>query len=734
MKKNEKKYKTGAKTDIIANHYSKGHAFFDKDEYKLAINEYNKCIELDSKYIKAYNSRGNSYLCENEYDLAMEDYNQIIKLDPFNYEGFYGKGNIYYSQNKYDLAHFNFNKCIDLDPMYVHPYNGIGLIYSEKKEYDLAIHNFSKCIELDPEEAIYYCNRAGEYSAIRKYDLAIKDYNKCVELDSEFLEAYYNRGVLYKDIKKYNLAIIDFNKCIDLDSTNFVTYFSLGESYESVREYFKMSINFDLYLYYSYKSKGVIINSKLIKHWSNMPYNFVFVAENTKIDYNSLTLNHYKNIKDIEDYFSFLKIEMSKRQLEGSRALLNYYLGSTVASFVHYDEVLNNQYLPLTSQELYYYALTSKTIQVNSYAIAIGCINRLANNQNRTVQDEYYLGQLYLLNKNMEDAHRCFEDSMAFAPSLIMLLSMEDDDNNKEALIEFILKNEEAKILIRGIENQPILMKNSFDRQFQKYFYARELVFAIQTIAKNFELLNDFNISENKELWETFYLTVEEKDRLYLKLREKEIDIVILNIVKEIKLKVNKIEANEKELYLLNIKEILQNKQDYNIRLVIKDLMESEYRKEEDLENLIGMMIMDFRLGESNIYANFISYAFLNGSINAQQSFALFVYLVDVISTKKSVNIQDSIKAIIPKDKSKLFLVSLGLSSDLFGIINIVKAYEILMNDFESYEIKNETHYMSFKRNLWKYISLNKETMSESKFKKKFQCFPSIIEHNLKFN
>lgn len=275
-------------------------------------------------------------------------------------------------------------------------------------------------------------------------------------------------------------------------------------------------------------------------------------------------------------------------------------------------------------------------------------------------------------------------------------------------------------------------LENSFEGQFQDYFYSRELVYAIQNIGDKFNLKDFFNEYKLKEFWEVFHLSKKDKEILYLKSREKEIETVINKIVDEIEANINTIETGERNFYLNRVKDLLLSKQDYTIRLMMKDLLRSERKKEEDIENLLGMMIEDFRLGQSNVYANFIAYLFLNKSINAYQALVLFVYLIDTVCTRKSINTRDSVIQLVPPDSSQMFLISIGFSGNLFGITNVVKACEILLNDFESYEFKDESNYMTFKRNFWKYISLNKETMSSSKFNKKFECFPSIVEYNMK--
>ena len=253
---------------------------------------------------------------------------------------------------------------------------------------------------------------------------------------------------------------------------------------------------------------------------------------------------------------------------------------------------------------------------------------------------------------------------------------------------------------------------------------------SVQSIKENLNFPNTFQKYNDLELWETFYLTEIEREKLNLKLREKEITNLLTNISKELNLKTDKIVPENRLNFLKNIEDSLLEKQKLLVKRSFQELLETQENK-KDVENHLGQMIEAFELEHSKLYLYFISYFYLNGELDSYQSFVLFVYLVDTICSQKSNTVKNSIRTIIPPDHSKLFLTSIGLSGNLFGIVNVVKAIDMLLKDYEAYELQKETHYMSFKKNIWKYISFNKETLSKEKFQNKFLCFPAIINYNL---
>lgn len=57
-----------------------------------ALADYNKVIELDSKYAGAYNNRGILKAKQNDISGALADYNKVIELDPLPAHAYYNRG------------------------------------------------------------------------------------------------------------------------------------------------------------------------------------------------------------------------------------------------------------------------------------------------------------------------------------------------------------------------------------------------------------------------------------------------------------------------------------------------------------------------------------------------------------------------------------------------------------------------------------------------------------------
>ena len=215
----------------------RGNALFYLKEYEKAFSDFNKAIELDIKYAPAYIGRGNVYFNDNNHEEALNDYNKAIELDKKNAEAYRMRGNLCYEKKDYELAIFDYTTAITFDDKFADAYFERGKAHFYLKEYKEALTDYNKALYLDEKYIYAYIFRGNLYKAQRKNEKALDDYKKAIELDNKHVDAYVNRGDLYYTIKNYKLAKVDYEKAIDLDNNCTAAYTGLGSVHSENREY-----------------------------------------------------------------------------------------------------------------------------------------------------------------------------------------------------------------------------------------------------------------------------------------------------------------------------------------------------------------------------------------------------------------------------------------------------------------------------------------------------------------
>ncbi|MFY9989669.1 MAG: tetratricopeptide repeat protein [Rhodoplanes sp.] len=141
--------------DLARAYFNRGRAYYQKQDYSLAIADYGEVIKLDPKNAWAFIFRGNAYKAKQDYDLAIADYSEALKLDPKNAGTFYARGNAYKAKQDYSLAIADYGEVIKLDPKYAWAFIARGNAYKAKQDYDLAIADYREAKKLDPSARAY---------------------------------------------------------------------------------------------------------------------------------------------------------------------------------------------------------------------------------------------------------------------------------------------------------------------------------------------------------------------------------------------------------------------------------------------------------------------------------------------------------------------------------------------------------------------------------------------------
>ena len=137
-----------------------GITFQQQEDYKKAIDYYDKVIKYDPKYTSAYNNRGNAKRTLGDLESAISDY----------------------------------DKAIECNPKYINAYYNRGVVKRTLGDLEGAISDYDKAIECNPKYTNAYNNRGNAKRTLGDLEGAISDYDKAIECNPKYANAYYNRG------------------------------------------------------------------------------------------------------------------------------------------------------------------------------------------------------------------------------------------------------------------------------------------------------------------------------------------------------------------------------------------------------------------------------------------------------------------------------------------------------------------------------------------------------------
>ena len=188
-------------------------------DYKGAIADFNKAIELQPKFAIAYSARSTARIAIGKEKAALADVNQALELH--NYAGHYlAKGLVYFTLGNYEQAVADFTKVIKRDPFEKETiYNAyVQRANSHKKlgNYPQAIDDFHQASNLLPDRTLAYTGQAKLHFDQNNYQQAIKDYTKVIELQPNNANVYSSRAFAYTELGKKRKAAADYKQALEI--------------------------------------------------------------------------------------------------------------------------------------------------------------------------------------------------------------------------------------------------------------------------------------------------------------------------------------------------------------------------------------------------------------------------------------------------------------------------------------------------------------------------------------
>lgn len=149
---------------------------------------------------------------------ALADFNKIIELDPTNPKAYGNRAAIYHSLKQWERCLADANEAIRLNPQLPLLFLARANCYLGAQKAQRAIEDVDEAIRLDPKLAVAYYYRGYVYGMLGKNKLAIEDYTRATELKPDYEDAFFNRAQAYKALGRTKLAKQDLAKVKELEA------------------------------------------------------------------------------------------------------------------------------------------------------------------------------------------------------------------------------------------------------------------------------------------------------------------------------------------------------------------------------------------------------------------------------------------------------------------------------------------------------------------------------------
>jgi tetratricopeptide (TPR) repeat protein len=200
-------------------YFRAGEEFSKKMNFKDAIEQYNRAVELDPDYEKAYIQRAIAYSKQGDYENAAADFDRALVFDEKDAELYYFSGEAHHNKGSNDVALERLNKAIDMKGNFLEAYQVRSVVHLELEQYDLALVDCKKCLRLKEDYKGYF-NLAQVYEKLDMYNEAEQAYLKSIGKNRRVVETHYALAELLYERKKLPSAYNSIMQVLQMEPKN----------------------------------------------------------------------------------------------------------------------------------------------------------------------------------------------------------------------------------------------------------------------------------------------------------------------------------------------------------------------------------------------------------------------------------------------------------------------------------------------------------------------------------
>lgn len=258
------------------------------NDFKGALDNYSKAIELDAKYERAYPERAVCYEKLGKVQEAIEDYKTAITFDPKNKELYYNAGRLMASLNQNKEADEMLRKAYERDKGYISALEAEVAVLFKLQDYYYGDVVTMWLIDAKKTPQNLY-NHAVMLDSLKNLAEAERFYRSTKSMDSKFMPAYVGLALTEARLGKFEEGLKVCDEGLTKEPGNVDVIFTKGKVFAAKKD-FQNAIN--------EISKVIISKPSVEAFMTRASYYEVLGQENTAVsDYSQALRLDDKNIQ-----------------------------------------------------------------------------------------------------------------------------------------------------------------------------------------------------------------------------------------------------------------------------------------------------------------------------------------------------------------------------------------------------------------------------------------------------
>jgi tetratricopeptide (TPR) repeat protein len=213
-------YIDGYSNDPVS-HFNRAQWYEKAGRKEDALKELNLVLEMDSSFVtaSAYFRRGLAQFNKEQYKLAIEDFQESVKMNSKAKDAYYNIAISHYRLKENDSSLHYLDKTIELDEKYEKAYHLRWIIYKTEKNIDKALQALNQLERINPLKEEVLLNKAQIYYNQKDWKNTIATLNKAIKVNPENKNSLLVRGNCYINTQNIDAACTDWKRAYSLGET-----------------------------------------------------------------------------------------------------------------------------------------------------------------------------------------------------------------------------------------------------------------------------------------------------------------------------------------------------------------------------------------------------------------------------------------------------------------------------------------------------------------------------------
>jgi tetratricopeptide (TPR) repeat protein len=212
-------------------HHARGRTRQKLGDLPGALADFNLTINCKPRSA-VYDDRAEVHRCLGNHLEALQDCDRAIELNPKFINAYFRRGLIYTELGDLELAVVDYTRTIDLEPQHINAHIQRSWSYFRQKDYQRAKQD-CRTVKSFTKSCFWANYMSGVIASLSGMNHnAIENFSKAIEISPNYVSARYHRGIIYHQLGDIPKAMADFElarsiqdkgleRLVDRDETGF---------------------------------------------------------------------------------------------------------------------------------------------------------------------------------------------------------------------------------------------------------------------------------------------------------------------------------------------------------------------------------------------------------------------------------------------------------------------------------------------------------------------------------